>query len=114
MAILKQVWNAKLTPARGQTEAPSVEFSVVREDRKPELLFSIMENQGPVRRRLTFALTTGQALGLARFLAGVSSLVQADVEDLEDDEDGDLIPTNPGGLPRPTPVVIEEQDPEDS
>jgi hypothetical protein len=112
MAILKQVWNAKLAPARPrrdsaggtEPEAPSVEFSVVREDRKPELLFSIMENQGPVRRRLTFALTTGQALGLARFLAGVSSLAPED----EDDEDGDRVPTNPGGLPR---LVIEDPEP---
>lgn len=110
MAILKQVWNARLSPARGVPEATTVEFAVVREDRNPELLFSIMENQGPVRRRLTFALTTGQALGLARFLAGVSTLSPA-LPDPEEDDEGDRTPTKPG-IGRPVVIEPDPVEPE--
>jgi hypothetical protein len=88
MALLKHVWNVVLG-SPGPEAGATTELSVVREDRNPEILFSVVETNGAVRRRLTFSLSSGQAINLARFLAGVSIQPGGG-------EDEDLTPTKPG------------------
>jgi hypothetical protein len=103
MAILKQVWRAALG-APGTHGDTISELSVIREDRNPEILFSVMETRGPVRRRLTFALNASQAVALARFLAGVVSLKGEPDVALRAPDDEDLTPTKPGrAAPESTP-----------
>ena len=87
MAIVNTIWKTFL----GSAPSPA-ELSVVREDRKAEFLFSMVEAQGAVKRRVTFTLTDRQAIDLARFLAGVTHL-QPTERPFEDEETD---PTKPG------------------
>ena len=90
MAIFKQVWNITLGESAGQP-GESAELSVVREDRKPEILISVVESRPGVRRRMTFSITGSQAMSLARFLAGIRPLDPA-----AGDDDDETTPTAPG------------------
>jgi hypothetical protein len=76
MAIIRTVWKANLGGGV---------LSVVREDRKTEILFSLVEDGSTstpggrqLSRRLTFTLTDGQAMDLARFLAGIGAASRRD------------------------------------
>lgn len=101
MAIIKQVWNARLV-SHGDEDA-TAELAVVRQDRNDETLFSIVEATGPVRRRVTFSLSSNQAVDLARFLAGISAVRR--VSEIDDEKTPTTLPGRPPGmLDDPEPV----------
>lgn len=104
MAIVKSVWNAHLR-SPGDADALA-ELSVVRQDRNDEILFSIVESGGAVRRRVTFGISSGQAMGLARFLAGISTPYPTDLDD-------EMTPTTFPGRPPSIHPVDPEPETED-
>jgi len=53
----------------------SKELHVVLEDRSGKVIFSLNEDIGePVRRRLTFELSTADAMKLAKWIAGIGTV----------------------------------------
>jgi hypothetical protein len=95
MPLFKTIWSSKIQNPSGGKPA---EISVVRQDLPDgttSILFSIVE-LGAVRRRATFSLTPTQGMALAKFLAGVTSLMKIDAEYEDDDE---VTPTTLPGRP---------------
>jgi len=64
-ALYHSTWKANLNGS---------ELSVVKEDRNPEVLFSISHTEDGLTERTTFRLSNNQAMDLARFLANIITL----------------------------------------
>lgn len=65
MAIIRSVWKTNINGS---------EFCVVKEDRNPEVLFSVVQNNDGVTTRITFRLSDSKSIDLAKFLANITTL----------------------------------------